>query len=294
MVGRISSDLLDGVAREATSVKKLAMQKRPFDSRRTLFAALTGAMLLASTLAHAVTAVRIGSGYSIASAPLDPVRLQYTSTDTRTYVVAGCVPKNFPSPGVEGSTWLACNDLDYVKDKVIESPFISCLDIYGNGVLQGFFIKEVNNRTWKSFRFSCRQLQEDGTVGDRWQKAAFLFNYEKDGTLYESTAPTNRLSVGILEVFNELEVRQSLLQIAVEHATAADIHESGRAGKFARDIALGDKSPKASPAFIDIRYWNCPPGMVVTGAAIGHIPDAKGKHTRPVYLLLECRKLLHG
>jgi hypothetical protein len=33
--------------------------------------------------------------------------------------------------------------------------------------------------------------------------------------------------------------------------------------------------------------------MVVTGAAIGHIPDKKNKNTRPVYILAECRKLLH-
>jgi hypothetical protein len=33
--------------------------------------------------------------------------------------------------------------------------------------------------------------------------------------------------------------------------------------------------------------------MVVTGAAIGHIPDKKDKQTRPVYILAECRKIQH-
>lgn len=28
--------------------------------------------------------------------------------------------------------------------------------------------------------------------------------------------------------------------------------------------------------------------MAVIGAAIGHVPDKKGKHTRPVYLFMEC------
>jgi hypothetical protein len=31
--------------------------------------------------------------------------------------------------------------------------------------------------------------------------------------------------------------------------------------------------------------------MVITGMAIGHNPDKKGKDTRPVYILGECRKL---
>lgn len=40
--------------------------------------------------------------------------------------------------------------------------------------------------------------------------------------------------------------------------------------------------------------WECSPGMVVTYVAIGHVPDKKEKHTRPVHLLMECRKLFHG
>jgi hypothetical protein len=31
--------------------------------------------------------------------------------------------------------------------------------------------------------------------------------------------------------------------------------------------------------------------MIVTGVAIGHVPDKKEK---PAYLLLECRKLFNG
>jgi hypothetical protein len=40
-----------------------------------------------------------------------------------------------------------------------------------------------------------------------------------------------------------------------------------------------------------VDHWKCPPGMVITGMAIGHNPDKKGKDTRPVYILGECRKL---
>lgn len=39
---------------------------------------------------------------------------------------------------------------------------------------------------------------------------------------------------------------------------------------------------------------DCPPGMLATGAAIGHVPDKKEKHSRPVYILMECRKRFHG
>jgi hypothetical protein len=57
---------------------------------------------------------------------------------------------------------------------------------------------------------------------------------------------------------------------------------------------LSDKVPKAFGlgGLIAATHWQCPPSMVMTGAAIGHIPNKKDKHTRRVYILGECRKLL--
>lgn len=241
-------------------------------------------------------AVRPGSGYAIASHPLDDSNPQYTWGDFRVYVIAGCVPKNLPNPGLVGSVWVACNDLDYAKDKVVESPFVSCLEMFSDGVLSGLHIVEVNNRTWESFRFSCRELQADGTLGARSQKSKFLFNYEKDGTLFETTVPADRLVMGLHEVYNKLQLRESLLQVGLEHATAADIHENGSKGKDPASILVSPRVPDAFGlgGLVGSHDWQCPPGMVVTGAAIGHVPDKKEKHTRPVYLLLECRKLFHG
>jgi hypothetical protein len=202
------------------------------------------------------------------------------------------VPKNLPKRGLVGSIWVACNDLDYVKDKVVESDFVSCLDIYPNGVLQGLFIKEINNRTWQSFRFSCRDLKPDGTVGSSWEKAKFLFNYEREGKLYETTVPTSDVTMGIFEVWNKLQLRESLLQVGLMHQKAEAIYEAGQDGKRAADLRVTDRIPKASPHLLGIGQWQCPPGMVMTGAAIGHIPDKKGKDTRPVYILAECRALV--
>ncbi len=153
------------------------MTIRTFAPRVGLLVALSAALLLPASTPWAGTgAVRPGSGYTIAGHPLDDRDPQYTVNDYRTYVIAGCVPKHLPIKGPVGSVWVACNDLDYAKDKVVESRFVSCLEMFPGGVLQGLFIKEVNNRTWESFRFSCRELQADGTVGSRWEKSPFLFN----------------------------------------------------------------------------------------------------------------------
>lgn len=258
---------------------------------------LCAALLLPICSAWAGTAaVRPGSGYSIASNPLDDKDPQYTWNDFRVYVIAGCVPKNLPYPGLVGSIWTACNDLDYAKDKVVESRFVSCLDMFTDGVLHGLIIEEVNNRTWESFRFSCRELQPDGTLGARSEKSPLLFNYEKEGTRFETTVPMNRLTMGLHEVYNKLQLRESLLQVGLEHATAADIHENGLKGKDPSSIQVSPRVPDAFGlgGLIGSKDWQCPPGMVVTGAAIGHVPDKKEKHTRPVYLLMECRKLFHG
>lgn len=273
------------------------MTIRTFAPRVGLLVALSAALLLPASTPWAGTgAVRPGSGYTIAGHPLDDRDPQYTVNDYRTYVIAGCVPKYLPIKGPVGSVWVACNDLDYAKDKVVESRFVSCLEMFPGGVLQGLFIKEVNNRTWESFRFSCRELQADGTVGSRWEKSPFLFNYEKEGTLFETTVPTSRLSIGLYEVYNKLQLRESLLQVGLEHATAEDIHENGLKGKDPQSIQVSPRVPDAFGlgGIAGTHKWDCPPGMVVTGAAIGHVPDKKGKHTRPVYLLMECRKLFHG
>ncbi|MGD9728183.1 MAG: hypothetical protein AB7G68_21410 [Nitrospiraceae bacterium] len=234
------------------------------------------------------------SGFSIDKAPLDAKDKRYTSNESRTFVVAGCVPKNLPIKGVSGSVWVACNDLDLIRDKVQESKFVSCLDLYPNGVLQEFFIKEVNSRDWESFRFSCGDLLPDGTVGSPVKKAPFLFDFEKDGKLYETSVPRARLSLGIFELEHYIQFRESLLTVALYHHTAQAIFDSGATQRRPDGIHLTDKVPPSAPAS-GIRYheWFCPPGMVVTGAAIGHIPNKKDKHTRPVYILAECRKLLH-
>ena len=79
-----------------------------------------------------------------------------------------------------------------------------------------------------------------------------------------------------------------------EYASAAAIHEAGERGSPAggfqpeRQGAEGvraARSDRRDPLAMPAR-------MVMSGAAIGHIPNKKDKHTRPVYILGECRQLL--
>lgn len=232
-------------------------------------------------------------GFFLDKTPLDAKNKQYTSNEGRTFVVAGCVPHKLKVKFI-GSHWIACNDLDEKKEKVVESKFMSCLDLFENGVLQEFFLKEVNNRTWQSFRFSCGDLRPDGTVGGQLEKTAFLFDFEKEGKPYTTTVPDKHLSFGILEVYNKLQLRENLLQIAIEHAGPEAIHDAGEKGRSLEDFNFSDKVPNAFGlgGSIGVIHWQCPPGMVMTGTAIGHVPDKKDKHTRPVYILGECRKLM--
>ncbi len=234
-------------------------------------------------------------GYYVDKSPLDAKDKQYTSNDGRTFVVAGCVPKHLPIKGPVGSVWVACNDLDYLKDKVVESRFISCLDLFPNGVVSGVSIKEINNRTWESFRFSCRDMAPDGNMVGTAQKSDFLFNYDREGTLYETTAASRYLTFGIFEVGNRLTSTKSLLQLALELTDAAAIQAAGINGRQVDGFTLSDKVPDAFGlgGMIRVDYWTCPPGMVITGMAIGHNPDNTGNDTRPVYILAECRKLLY-
>lgn len=121
---------------------------------------------------------------------------------------------------------------------------------------------------------------------------------EQEGTPYETTVPSDHLSFGILEMYNQFQLmpRENLLQIAIEHASATAIHKAGEKGRRVDDFTFSDKMPKAFGlgGLIGTSHWQCPSGMVATGAAIGHVPDKKGKDARPVYILTECRKLLYN
>lgn len=246
--------------------------------------------------ADVTATIHTQQGYYVDKSPLDEKDKQYTSNAGRTFVVAGCVPKHLPIKGPVGSVWVACNDLDYLKDKVIESRFISCLDLFPNGVVSGASIKEINNRTWESFRFSCRDLAPDGSMVGTTQKSDFLFNYEREGKLFETTTDSQHLTFGIFEVANRLTGQKSLLQIALEKASAAAIQAAGVNGRQVSDYTISEKVPDAFDfgGMIRVDHWQCPPGMVMTGMAIGHNPDKKGNDTKPVYILAECRMLLHN
>jgi len=240
-------------------------------------------------------------GYYLDKTPLDAKDQQYTSTPGRTFIVAGCVPKNLPIKGPVGSVWVACNDLDYLKDKVVESRFISCLDLFPNGIVSGASIKEINNRTWESFRFSCKDLGIDGRLASPAQKADFLFNYEREGTLYEVSGSDIEIFYGIKEYQNSPQMKEALSGFRFLHGPAAAIENGERSDppnssqNYFRETDIIPSYPPGIPLIKTLTYdWMCPPTMVLTGMAIGHNPDKKGNDTRPIYILGECRTLLHN
>lgn len=255
----------------------------------------------AKTGADVTATIHQGTGYYIDKTPLDAKDKQYTSNDGRTFIVAGCVPMNLPIDGPVTSVWVACNDLDYVKDKVVESKFISCLDLFPNGVVSGASIKEINNRTWESFRFSCRDLMADGKLVSPAQKADFLFNYDREGTLYEVSGSDIEIFYGIKEYQNNPQMKKALSGFRFLHGPAVAIESGERSDppnsskNYFRETDIIPSYPPGIPLVKTLTYeWMCPPAMVLTGMAIGHNPDNKGNDTRPIYILGECRKLLHN
>ena len=153
----------------------------------------------------------------------------------------------------------------------------------------------MRNRRWESFEFSCRDLQGDGTLGAEGEKSGKLVDLEKQGTLYETLIPLDRLPVGILEKQNvQFVAHENMLQVAILYSRAEAIHEAGEAGRRLANPHFSDWAPAANPHHFNAVEWRCPPGMVLTGAAFGHIPKGEDRTTRPVFILGECRRLLRG
>lgn len=247
------------------------------------------------------TAINQTPGYFLDKTPLDPNEDQFTSNESRKLIVAGCLPQNRPythSSPITMYNWTICNDVDFVKDKVVESEFISCLDIYRNGVMSGASVKEINYRTWQSFRFSCRDLAPSGSMTSPAIKTDFLFHYEHEGKLFEATVPDVYLLYGVKEYWQGPGLRGEALASFAFLRGPATLLDKGKkadpANYFGQTDVIPDYPPSVPLTKLKWNEWNCPLGMVLTGAAIGHIPDKKGNDTRPVYILGECRRLLHN
>jgi hypothetical protein len=218
------------------------------------------------------------------------------NSEARQFVVAGCVPQHVPFKIGMGSIWVACNDPDseLAGDKVVETRVVSCLDMFSNGVISGLFIDEVSNRKWQSFRFSCRNLNSDGTLGAESMKSADLVNFSGKATHFQTVISTNHVALGIFEVYNKLQFRESLLSVGLENQSANAIYNAAQKGKYPADVFVSPRVPKSSPQLIGTSPWRCPVGKVLTGASLGHIPDNKKKWTRAVFIKMECYPLMKG
>ena len=230
--------------------------------------------------------------YLVSTKKLGPKK-QYTDNKNRSYVVAGCPPQKIPKPsGFVGANWAECNDLTRVKDKVVESEFISCIDKHPNGVVSSFTIEEFKNRKWKSFKFGCKNMGSDGKLSGAEKSTKKLFNYSKSAKSYSTSYEKWGLAVGVGEYYNKMQLKKSLPSVSFQFLSAEDVYSDGQKGRHIHGTGVSKFIPKITPTMVGIRYWRCPPGKVFTGAAIGHIPNKKGKYTRPVYILAECRKLV--
>ena len=231
--------------------------------------------------------------YLVSTKELGPKKQYTDNKKNRSYIVAGCLPKKMPKPsGFTGSSWIACNDLNYVKDKVVESEFISCIDKYPNGVVSSFTIEEFKNRKWKSFKFGCKNMGSDGKLSGAEKSSKKLFNYSKSAKSYSTSYDKWGLAVGVAEYYNKMQLKESLPSVSFQYQNAETVYSDGQKGRHTHNTGVSPFIPKITPTMIGINYWQCPPGKVFTGVAIGHIPNKKDKYTRPVYILAECRKLL--
>ena len=105
----------------------------------------------------------------------------------------------------------------------------------------------------------------------------------------------DRLPVGIFERQNvQFVAHENMVQVALPYASAEAVLAAGEAGRQAPNLRFTDWAPKANPHHSQVKQWECPPGMVLTGAAFGYIEKGNAKKARPVYILGECRRLLRG
>jgi hypothetical protein len=176
----------------------------------------------------------------------------------------------------------------------VETRVVSCLDMFSNGVISGLFIDEVSNRKWQSFRFSCRNLNSDGTLGAESMKSADLVNFSGKANHFQTVISTNHVALGIFEIYNKFQFRESLLSVGLENQTADAIYNAAQKGKYPANILVSPRVPKSSPQLIGTSPWRCPVGKVLTGASLGHIPDNKKKWTRAIFIKMECYPLMKG
>lgn len=232
-------------------------------------------------------------GFAIHAAPLGDAgqySLIFEGNDlVRSYVVAGCVPQNLPGPeGPFYSNWVLCNNLDFVRDKVVESPFISCTDMFKHGVLRSISVSEYRNRKWEYVKFSCSPMDHLGQLGATEQSSIRLFDFDKPGTLFSTRVSDDNLPTAFKEYNNLLQLNDN--RILAFQLITDQVNTSTGELDYVSNVTV--RIPSASPLLSSFDTWTCPQNMVLTGLAMGHIPANNGNYTRPVYFLAECRKLL--
>ena len=206
---------------------------------------------------------------------------KFSQSPGRTYLTAGCIPQKVPMPkGFPGARWVRCNDFKYAKKTMTETKFFSCNDLLPNAVISKITIDRHRAKKWSSMQFSCRQVDQDGTLTGPEKQTPPLFTYRKPGKRTHLRFKSNMLPIGLVEIAPLMQFKETMWAFGLNHRPAHDIVQSGRTGRLGRNYFVGNIGPKPLPRLTTSYDWNCPPGMVLTGLALGH-PQQTEEIRRP-------------
>lgn len=169
----------------------------------------------------------------------------------------------------------------------VELSEIQGCDMFANGVVRSWQLKEKNARDFRFSKHFCRDMQQNGTLGADNDFTLHFF-HDGDGALGMSSIPLDKVPVGVrFQAATVLNISgdstHKISDVAMLYESAYDVYNH-LTGYSQASYALGRSD--------DTYTLTCLPGQVMTGIGV-HEKPGSGDKSEITGLSLGCRILLY-
>ncbi len=176
----------------------------------------------------------------------------------------------------------------FIQGTWVEDAEIHSCDVFDNGVIRSWQLKEKNAKDFRFSRHWCRDMQDDGTLGTA-NDSYDHFYHDGDGTLGMSSVPLDKLPVGVRFQADDVIMANGnswwkISDVAMLYLSAADVYAQ-KTGYTQAPYALG-----RTDSTFTVR---CPTGQVMTGMGVHERAFSPYDQSEITGVRIQCQRLLY-
>ncbi len=191
---------------------------------------------------------------------------------------------NAPLYSLQTSTY----DVLFANGDPVDAADIHTCDMFTNGVIRSWQLKEKNAKDFRFSRHWCRDMLSNGTLGADNDSFTHFF-HDGDGTLGMSSVPLDKLPVGVRFQADRVltisgDTVYKISDVAMLHASAADVFAQ-KTGYTQAPYALGRTD--------DTYTLRCAAGRVMTGMGVHEKAFSPYDQSEITGVTIRCQRLLY-